>query len=58
MARIPAVPAVITSGATRDEARELVFDALAELLRGEQQALVGGISERVPMELVVGDPLG
>ena len=58
MARIPAVPAVITSAATRDAARELVFDALAVLLRGEQQASVCGISERVPIELVVGDPLG
>jgi predicted RNase H-like HicB family nuclease len=57
MARIPAVPAVITSGATRDEARALVFDALAELLRGEEQAPAGGITERLALELVVGDPL-
>jgi predicted RNase H-like HicB family nuclease len=51
-ARIPAVPSVITAGATRDEARELAIDALMETLAVEPAARSGVVHERVHLDVL------
>ena len=45
-ARVPSVPGAISFGASRDEARNNVFDALAEMLSVEP----AGASSRVTTE--------
>jgi predicted RNase H-like HicB family nuclease len=51
-ARIPAVPSVITAGASRDEARELALDALMETLAIEPAANDDVDHERVHLDVL------
>ncbi|WP_028065612.1 type II toxin-antitoxin system HicB family antitoxin [Solirubrobacter soli] len=51
-ARIPAVPSVITAGASRDEARELALDALMETLAIEPARENGTEHERVHLDVL------
>jgi predicted RNase H-like HicB family nuclease len=51
-ARIAELPAVITAGRSRDEAKSLVLDAFREyLLALQQPAEVGGERERVALTI-------
>jgi hypothetical protein len=49
-ARIEGIPQVITAGATKDEARELVLDALREYLASIEN---GDAADRERVELVI-----
>jgi predicted RNase H-like HicB family nuclease len=52
-ARILELPAVITAGATRAEAKELVLDALREYLLPLQSEATGEEGEREPVALTI-----
>jgi predicted RNase H-like HicB family nuclease len=52
-ARIAELPAVITAGPTRADAKALVLDALREYLLSLQTEAVGGDVEREPVALTI-----
>jgi predicted RNase H-like HicB family nuclease len=52
-ARIAELPAVITAGPTRADAKALVLDALREYLLSLQTEAVGGDGEREPVALTI-----
>ncbi len=54
-ARVPSVPGVISFGATQEEARENVLDALREMLALEPASVPPGVgTERVSVTLGLG----
>jgi len=52
-ARIVELPAVITAGETRQEAKALVLDALREYLLSLRSDATGGDGEREPVALTI-----
>ncbi len=57
-ARIEELPAIITAGATLEDAREFVLDALREyllsLVERDEPAISPRSSRREPLEIVLG----
>ena len=52
-ARIVELPAVITAGPTREDAKALVLDALREYLLSLQTEAIDGDGEREPVALTI-----
>ena len=50
-ASLPAMPEVITAGMSREDAREMVIDALMQLLSVEPERQEGGDYERVRLDV-------
>jgi len=58
-ARIPSVPGVVSFGASQEEARENVLDALSEMLSVEPVAAPDrATTERLPVTLAMGRARG
>jgi predicted RNase H-like HicB family nuclease len=53
-ASLPAMPEVATAGVSREDAREMVVDALMQLLAVEPERQVGGDYERVRLDVSTG----
>jgi predicted RNase H-like HicB family nuclease len=50
-ASLPAMPEVVTAGVSREDAREMVIDALMQLLAAEPERQAGGDYERVRLDV-------
>jgi predicted RNase H-like HicB family nuclease len=50
-ATLPAMPSVTTAGVSREDAREMVVDALMQLLAVEPERQAGGDYERVRLDV-------
>jgi predicted RNase H-like HicB family nuclease len=50
-ATLPALPSVTTAGVSREDAREMVVDALMQLLAVEPERQAGGDYERVRLDV-------
>ena len=53
-ATLPGMPEVTTAGVSRDDAREMVIDALMQLLAVEPDRQAGGDYERVRLDVSAG----
>jgi predicted RNase H-like HicB family nuclease len=52
-ASLPAMPEVVTAGVSREDAREMVVDALMQLLAVEPERQAGGDYERVRLDVSI-----
>jgi predicted RNase H-like HicB family nuclease len=53
-ASLPAMPSVTTAGVSRDDAREMVIDALMQLLAAEPDRTAGADYERLRLDVSLG----
>ena len=51
---VPAMPSVVSAGTSREDAREMVIDALMQLLAVEPEREVDGDYERVRLDVSTG----